>query len=210
LRRPERRRLTKDIFLVRFDSQYELAATFLRIQEHYESRRFRHRVFTLEQYMDWYAATFGAFTYYEDWTGFNVPSAALMPFYQGTFDPLLEKEKRFLQLFKDEPAPFYVIGIASNDDVTHEIAHALFSMRPRYRRAIREAMRRYDTTAISRTLADRGYHPRVLEDEVHAYLVDPGTPPGGLPKRLRPLRRTLRRIFHDHAQLNGIPNRDAM
>ena len=195
---------------MQFDSQYELAATFLRIQEHYESRRFRNRVFTLEQYMDWYAATFGAFTYYEDWTGFNVPSAALAPFYEGTFDPLLEKEKRLLQLFQDEPARFYVIGVASNDDLTHEIAHALFSMRPRDRKAVLESMRRYDTTSISRTLAERGYHRRVLEDEIHAYLVDPGTPPGGLPKRLRPLRRTLRRIFQDHAQLNGIPNRDAM
>ena len=65
-------RLADGIFLVRFDTQYALASTFLRIQEHYESNRFRNRVFSLEQYMDWYAAEFGAFTYFEDWSGFNV------------------------------------------------------------------------------------------------------------------------------------------
>ena len=114
--------LARAIFLVRFRTQHELAATFLRFQEHYESRRFRGRVFTLEQFMDWYAATFGAFTYYQDWSGFNVPSIALAPFYAGRFDPLLEKERRFLAHFAGERAPFYVIGVAdgSNSAVAAE------------------------------------------------------------------------------------------
>jgi len=94
-----RTRLANDIFLLRFDTQYELASTFLRIQEHYESSRFRKRVFSLEDYMDWYAAEYGAFTYFEDWSGFNVPSTALAPFYRGEFDPLLKKEARLLALF---------------------------------------------------------------------------------------------------------------
>ena len=68
-----RRRLADGIYLVRFDSQYALASTFLRIQEHYESSRFRGRVFSLEDYMDWYAGRFGAFTYYQDWSGFKRP-----------------------------------------------------------------------------------------------------------------------------------------
>src|SRR5262249_19669839 len=45
-------RLADGIFLLQFDTQYGLAATFLRVQEHYESSRFSGRVFTLEQYMD--------------------------------------------------------------------------------------------------------------------------------------------------------------
>src|SRR4249920_176504 len=105
-------RIARGIFLVRFDSQYELASTFLRIQEHYESSRFRGRVFTLEQYMDWYAARFGAFTYFEDWSGFNVPSTAFEPFYRGRFDPLLRKEARLLRRFRrfrHRRTPYYVI-----------------------------------------------------------------------------------------------------
>ena len=198
-----RRRVADGIFLVRFKTQYALASTFLRIQEHYESSRFRGRVFTLEDYMDWYAATFGAFTYFEDWSGFNVPSTALTPFYQGKFDPLLRKEQCLLRLFRMERSPFYVIGATSGTDLTHEIAHALFFTRPSYRTAVLAAMREYDTRALEKDLAGRGYHRLVLTDEAHAYLVSSGALPGGPASRLAPLRRTLRRILRAHtADLN--------
>jgi hypothetical protein len=159
------------IFIVRFKTQHQLASTFVRIQEHYESSRFRKRVFTLEEFMDWYAERFGAFTYFEDWSGFNVPSVALEPFYEGRFDPLLEKERRLLEFFQNVPEPFYVIGIAREQDLEHEIAHALYYMRPEYRRAVNAAMRRYNTKALARRLAAMGYHRSVLADEVHAYIV---------------------------------------
>ena len=135
------------IFVVRFTTQYELASTFLRVQEHYESTRFKNRVFTLEEYMDWYAERFGAFTYFEDWSGFNVPSTALRPFYDGTFDPLREKERRLLAMFRRIREPFYVIGIASEQDLHHELAHALYYMQPEYRKAVNAAMRNYSALA---------------------------------------------------------------
>src|SRR5438105_13952294 len=112
------------IYLLRFKTQYELASTFLRIQEHYESPYFSGKIFSLEQYMDWYAARTGSFTYYEDWSGFNVPSNALRPFYDGKFDPLLEKEKRLLGLFKRLKGRFYIIGISDTEaraTLTHEL-----------------------------------------------------------------------------------------
>ena len=84
--------------------------------------------------MDWYAAQFGAFTYFQDWSGFNVPSTALEPFYGGRFDPLLRKEQQLLRLFRGVRPPFYVIGLYDDDDLTHELAHALFFMRSDYRR----------------------------------------------------------------------------
>ena len=194
-----KRRLADRIFLVRFDTQYALASTFLRIQEHYESSRFRNRVFSLEEYMDWYAATFGAFTYFEDWSGFNVPDTAFDPFYEGTFDPLLRKEERLLRLFRNERRPFYVIGIAADEDLKHEVAHALYSTRPAYRKAVRAAIREYDTSALAKHLAALGYHRSVLADEVHAYLIAPMGAPGSSMKGLAPLRKTLRAIFREHA-----------
>lgn len=195
-----RTRIADRIFLVRFATQYALASTFLRIQEHYESSRFRNRVFSLEQFMDWYAARNGAFTYYEDWSGFNVPSTAFEAFYQGKFDPLTRKEQRLLRLFRHEPTPFYVIGVAADADLTHELAHALFFTRPAYRHAVRAAVREYDTTTVEKRLAALGYHRRVLIDEVHAYLIA-RTEPLGVPiGRLAPLRKTLRAIFRRHAK----------
>lgn len=194
-----RQKIADGIFLVRFDSQYALASTFLRFQEHYESSRFRNRVFTLEEYMDWYAEEFGAFTYYEDWEGFNVPSTALEPFYRGEFDPLLRKEQRLLRLFESVRRPYYVIGIAKDVHLKHELAHALFFMRPEYNKAVRAAMREYDTSALAGQLADMGYHRSVLTDEVHAYLVSGSETPGLSVRALAPLRRKLQAIFRRHA-----------
>jgi hypothetical protein len=196
-------RLADNIFLVRFDSQYALASTFLRIQEHHESPTFRNRIFTLEQFMDWYAQRFGAFTYYQDWSGFNVPSTALAPFYAGAFDPLLRKEARLLQLFRRARAPFYVIGISDEADLKHEIAHALYFTRPDYRTDVRRAMRPYDTASLHKRLA-AGYHRAVWADEVHAYLATPGSWLGRVPRSLRPLRRELQAIFRRHASALGL------
>ncbi len=186
------------IFVLRYRSQYDLAATFLRVQEHYESRRFRNRVFPLEEFMDWYARRFGAFTYYQDWAGFNVPSTAFTAFYQGKFDPLLRKERRLLKLFKGRRHPFYVIGITSDEDLTHEFAHALYFMRPAYKKAVRSVLRRYDTSALKRRLVAMGYHPSVVSDEVHAYLVESR----GLWRSMRrhaSLRNALRAIYREYA-----------
>ena len=191
-------RLAAGIFLVRFDNQYALASTFLRVQEHYESSRFRDRVFSLEEFMDWYAGRFGAFTYYQDWSGFNVPSTAFDAFARGDFDPLLRKEQRLLHLFRRERRPFYVIGIFTDKDLQHELAHALYFTRPGYRTAVRAAMRHYDTRAVAKRLAEMGYHRSVLADETHAYLVAPASP-GFIPRRLAPLQRQLRAIYRKHA-----------
>jgi hypothetical protein len=58
-----KRKIAKGVYLLRFKTQYELAATFIRVQEHYESSRFYGRIFSLEQFMDWYAKRYGNFTY---------------------------------------------------------------------------------------------------------------------------------------------------
>jgi hypothetical protein len=195
-----KRQLGSGIYLVRFDNQYALALTFLRIQEHYESSHFRHRVFSLEDYMDWYAARFGAFTYFEDWSGFNVPSTAFEPFYAGRFDPLLRKEQQLLFRFRNVKPPYYVIGLYRDQELTHELAHALFFTRPAYRSAVLAAMREYDTTGIVAQLASLGYHRRVLQDEVHAYLIAGGAAARRPANKLVPLRRTLRAIYREHSR----------
>jgi hypothetical protein len=198
-------RIASRIFVVRFESQHELASTFLRFQEHYESSRFRNRVFSLEQYMDWYAATFGAFTYFEDWSGFNVPSTAFEPFYRGQFDPLLRKEERLLRRFRNERAPYYVIGIASDADLRHELAHALFFTYPDYKAAVLAAMHGYDTASLKKRLAAMGYHRQVLTDEVHAYLVGATGLVGRGTGRLTLLQEELRAIFRRHSADLSLP-----
>lgn len=194
--------LARNVFLAEFATQYELASTFLRFQEHFESVRFGGRTFSLEQFMDWYASQYGRFSYFEDWTGFNVPSTALDPFLAGKFDPLLDKEKRFLALFEGEREPFYIIGVSkssSGGDLTHELAHALFFTNANYRAAVSEAMRGYDTRAIERELRQLSYGKRVLKDEVHAYLIaGDRSVPAAAKAAFKLLRKELRSLFRQY------------
>ena len=200
-------RIARGIYLLQFETQYELTATFLRVQEHYESPRFHGRTFSLEQYMDWYAAEHGNFTYYQDWSGFNVPSTALRPFREGRFDPLSEKEQRLLRLFGAVREPFYVIGVFGREaqSLTHELAHALFFTDADYRHAVREAMGDYDTRALEQEIRDAGYADHVVPDETQAYLVAPSDELGAAPPALVPLRRKLRALFKRHAAALSIP-----
>jgi hypothetical protein len=201
-------RVAKGIYLLRFKTQYELAATFLRVQEHYESPKFHGRIFSLEQYMDWYAVRYGNFTYYQDWSGFNVPSTAFAPFYDGKFDPLSEKEKQLLRLFENLRERFYVIGIydsAAKSSLTHELAHALFFTDDAYREAARAAMRGYDTSALQQKLAKAGYGKHVIPDEVQAYLVGPSSTLSPASRPLGPLRKKLRALFKAHATGLSVP-----
>jgi len=200
-----KREVRPRIFLVEFRSQYEAASTFLRCQEFYESAKFRGRVFSLEEYMDWYAGKFKNFTYYEDWEGFNIPSGVLEPFYQGEFDPLSRKEKKLLDLFARERGDFYIIGAVTSPDggvhertLKHELAHGLFHIESAYRKEVLAQLAKYDTTELEKELLRSGYCRAVLKDEVHAYLLCGGIE-AGKRKRLQPLKRTLRRLFRKYS-----------
>lgn len=207
-----KREILDRIYLLEFASQYELASTFLRFQEHYESPRYRGQVFSLEEYMDWYANQYGNFTYYQDWVGFNIPSVTLEPFRHGLFDPLLEKERRLLKLFSRTRGRFYVIGTArtegrlSRGTVEHELAHGLFWMNDVYREAVLRGLQgvgqpaRLVLEALAAKLRDDGYHDDTIVDEQQALLV---TEPYGTPRQRRhlaPLRRRLRALFRHHSR----------
>lgn len=202
-----RQKIGRGIYLLRFDSQYDLAATFLRVQEHYESPRFHGRVFSLEEYADWYAAQYGNFTYYQDWAGFNVPSTALRAFYLGKFDPLTRKEQHLLRLFKTLRGRFYIVGIFGRrgGDLTHELAHALFFTNAKYRNAVRRTLGTYSTGMLERQLVKVGYARHVILDELQAYLIAPSGKLGAASKRLVPLRRKLRALFREHTERLSVP-----
>ncbi len=193
-------RVARGIYLLKFKTQYELTSTFLRVQEHYESPRFHGRIFSLEQYMDWYAAEKGNFTYYQDWSGFNVPSTAFQLFYEGKFDPLSDKEKHLLGLFAKLQERFYVIGVYEDGSLTHELAHALYFTDEAYRKAVQAEMRKYDTSGLARKIANAGYAQHVVRDEMQAYIVAPSSGLGAKLGPLKPLRGRLRRLFRQHSK----------
>jgi len=167
--------ITETISHVNFPTRKGLLSTFLRFQEYYESPKFRGKIFSLEEYIEWYKAEKGAFTYYEDWDGCNIPSHVLQPFYEGKFDPLSDKEKGFLELFRERGGIFYVLGTHGNanaEALKHEIAHGLYYTIPEYRQEVDAVLAKVDLRKIKKDLLETGYCEEVLQDEAHARLLN--------------------------------------
>ncbi|MEK7115291.1 MAG: hypothetical protein AAB847_02960 [Patescibacteria group bacterium] len=160
------------IYFMQFDNLYKAAATFMRFQEYYESPRFKGKIFSWEEFMDYYAEKRGEFTYFEDFVGFNLPFETLTPFYNKKFDPLTEKERRFLELLKNKKKGSYIIGATRNcdiEDLRHEIVHGLFHTRPDYKRAVLNCLKKFNITAFKKALKKHEYHPSLYNDEINAY-----------------------------------------
>jgi len=166
-----------------FNTQYEVASTFMRLQEFYESSydSVRGHVFTMEHYMDKYAADTGNFTYTIDWSGFNVPGKVIDDFRDlFTIAEFLQKEQHILDLIektKDSSwDKYYVIASstegnrknAQKDVMKHEIAHGMWYLNEEYKVEQQKNMK-----GVRKNIGDRllemGYCKDVIEDETQAY-----------------------------------------
>lgn len=171
---PKAVEILKNIWLISFDTQEDLALTFLRFQEYYESPRFKGQVFSLDDFKEWYSSQHGGeFSYVDDWSGFNVPSWVMKPFIDGAFDPLSDLEKALIGMLKDKRDPFYLIGTNDSlDALEHEICHALFYVDAAYRDSVTATIEhnREKLREVFDKMTELGYHESVAVDEVHAYL----------------------------------------
>lgn len=159
---------------MRFPSQYLMASSLMRFQEHYESpnRRFRSKFFTVEDYMDWSAIRTGDFSYFRDWAGFNFPYACTMPFVHD----FTRKEHRICSIVEgkvQQSATCYIIASVAGDNATlaHEIVHALFYFDFEYQARVRSLFRshRSQLSYLRRHLLS-DYHRSQVLDETNAYL----------------------------------------
>jgi len=185
-----------NIYLVIAPSQYILAATFMRFQEYHESPEFKGRIFTVEEYMDWYAKTYGNFTYFEDWHGFNIPAHAFDPFLSQKFSPLTKKE--LILIDKLHEASFdllngYVIGLTDRDvyrgsTLEHEYVHGLLATDEHFRNEMSAVIARYHWAPIGKILEEMGYDKSVWLDEAIAYFVT------GLTKEFKPVADEYREM----------------
>ena len=171
----KKKKILNDIYLVHFKTQHEMASTFLRFQEHYESPKFMNKIFTLREFKQWYVKRKGKFTYYKDWDGFNIPSSIFDLFRKGKFNPLSSKEKLLLKLFKNETHNFCIIAVhgkAHHHMLKHELAHALFYTNKKYKKKMLNIMKKYNLKQLKKELLSWGdYSNKTLLDEVQAYSV---------------------------------------
>jgi hypothetical protein len=156
------------------DTQEELANSFMRFQEHYESPYWADKIFTIGQFKRWYSENYGADTYRFDWRGFNFPSCVLIPFKEGLFDPLTDQEKNILDLLKYRTDRFYVIGSNTDDVLSHELCHALYYSNDTYRTEVNKILNKHkkEIKKAFDFLLNLGYHEKVLYDEFQAYILD--------------------------------------
>jgi hypothetical protein len=175
------KQILPNIYCLCSDSLSEQGSTFVRIQEFFESPKFKGKIFTHKQYREWFKKTIGKgkYTYNTFYIGFNVPFFAFEPFLQGKFDPLSKYEHKIIKLIKNLPTPFYIIGICPTDkdfetSIKHEIAHGLWFLNSKYRNYMKKAIKKLPKNVIShlhKFLKDNGYHKDVYNDEVHAYII---------------------------------------
>jgi len=172
------------------DTQYDIASTFIRVQEFYESpfEEIRGHFFTHEHYMDVCAHGNNRsgsdeikFSYLEDWAGFNVPGNIFNKWVR-VFSKreLWEKEQHLIDLVYDHLTKktnnFYVIGTyvdGDKDDINHELSHAWYYLDSEYKKSALKIVRKLPKAAkqqLKRYLKKDGYTPEVFDDEIVAYL----------------------------------------
>lgn len=173
-------KLLPQVYYLEFKTKKDLTSTLLRFQEHYESPKFRNKIFSLKEFVDWYKTTRkGRFTYFSDWSGFNFPSFVLKPFYDGKMPSLTHREKQILDLFKKETKEFYVIATFKTkvkkkeflETKKHEIAHSQYYLNKNYKKAVDKILAPLKLKPVFNYLKGLGYHKKVWIDESHAYLL---------------------------------------
>lgn len=175
------------VYCVQFKDSYDLAMTFLRYQECYESNspQFKNRSFAIVDYMRWYAKNLGngEFTYVKDWGGFNIPSKIIeMNMAPGFIKDwnMYDSEMRLIDKTiksaqKNDGYGYYLIGTCASDITTlrHEVAHGLYATNNDYKHNMNDLVESYTPaevkTAMFEILKNMGYDESVFKDELQAY-----------------------------------------
>lgn len=165
------KKLFKNAWVAEYDDPRIMSNAFMRFQEHYESPKYRGKIFDKPEFMQWYEKKYGT-DYLEDWGGFNLPDYAFNQFVAGDFNPLDELELELMEhVLGIKADKYYVIGAVKGDKdvIKHESAHGMYYLSRQYREIALALMESYDTKAIQKHLLENGYCKEVLMDEVHAY-----------------------------------------
>jgi len=170
------------IFLFQFNHHYDMCMYFLRYQEFYESPspKYRGKSFEILDFMKWYSLKYGggAFTYPEDWNGFNIPGDVIGKVWDlGISDRNLydyEMKMAWQECKAKTNGKFYIIGVVrGNKALSHEIAHGLFYLQPEYKKEMKRLVGELPPDlrkSINNTLKKLGYTPKVYVDETQAYM----------------------------------------
>jgi hypothetical protein len=175
----------QNCILFEFKKQKDLALSFCRVQEYYESdkKALKNQFFSFYDFINESMDDNGNINYFSFWSGFNLPSRVWN----------LWSQKRDLTLHENKLAEsisanmnqniingvdFYIIGVIKGDTVctNHEIAHALYDLNLAYRFEMDYLIYdfykkfRMEYSKMIKRLKELGYNKEVLKDEVQAYM----------------------------------------
>lgn len=160
------------IIHLNFKDQKTLCRYMVRIEEFYESPEFAGKYFELADYIKWYTKHYGLWSYYSDWSGFNIPGNKITAFID-LFPKLRGCEKEIFKVLPDN-SEFYLIatyGDGNEDIIRHERAHAKFYLCPKYRETMTALVSEYrDKLSNLENWILKSYNESVLIDELQAYL----------------------------------------
>lgn len=179
--------IRSNVYNFSFEKKYYLSSSFMRIQEFYKSpyENIKGKHFELEEFMDTYAEDKGTFTYFDDWTGFNIPGNIMNEFYKVFKYGLNRKEQIILNcLFvmrrKRTDDNFYVIasskGKEENKVIKHKLSHAYWYLLENYAEQAQSLIYNPKVLAvkslnlIKKALKSMGYCEDVFDDEIQTYL----------------------------------------
>jgi hypothetical protein len=168
---------------LKYDTQSELTHAFIRLQEFYESpiHGIRGEVFSLDNFLQIYRHTYDS-NYFTDWNGFNVPGHVVMKFFD-RFTNFSDEEHMLAEAVMTmwdtrqiDIEHFYLIGTWKDEDIDHEIAHALFYLNSDYKARMSEEVMNAKAFShhrlympLTHWLLREGYDRSTLDDEVQAY-----------------------------------------
>lgn len=179
--------------LIRFANSFEMNMTMVRLQEFAEGPVHTGQVFTLEEYMNWYAYNEHkknkkaplelGFDYLTRGIGCNVTDRNVDAFFALYTEDMLSERERWLCDTVTRWAtsiggpPYYLITYYGGTKLTrderetiqHEVAHVRFAMDLEYRNKAMEIIRRYPCPSLYDACRKRGYGEHVVLDEAHAF-----------------------------------------
>lgn len=178
----EIREVKPKVFLFEFKNNYDMCMHFLRYQEYYESPspEFRGSAFEVFDFMRWYSFTFGdgAFTYPDDWDGFNIPCNIIPDVWALGIPDRNKYDNAMYNAWKEcdckvNHEKFYIIGVVKGTDaLDHEVAHAMFFLHQEYKDKMVAMVEALDPTirdSMNHILKQIGYTSEVFVDETQAY-----------------------------------------
>jgi hypothetical protein len=191
MKSPTMRKEANGVYSLTYETQYDLCMSFVRVQEYYESPEFKDKVFSLEEFIDYWSNEFGngCFDYPVKWAGFNIPGKVLANWYELNSNTIRDKEKVLIdkvnaRIKKDKlkMEEIYLIGVYNQSQnkklvINHELAHALYSLDKDYKLKCEKIFEKIESDdmgklcieSIKEELHDMGYGENVFMDEIQAY-----------------------------------------